>query len=63
MTVSKLIEQLLTLPQDAKVFKTSCDGCPECNPEGIPYYHDVNAPEFKTEGEYPYQKERNVVTL
>lgn len=41
MTVAELIAQLQKLPQDAQVYRYVCDGCLECNPEGIEHYEKV----------------------
>lgn len=42
MKVCELVEELLTLPQDAEVMKSNHEGCPECNPEAMEYYQRVN---------------------
>lgn len=42
MTVAELVAKLLTMPQDAEVWKSDASGCHECNPEGIDYYSEIN---------------------
>lgn len=63
MKVSQLIAKLQKLPQDAEVYTSNNEGCEECNPEGMPYYHEVLPPEHRETGEYPYHDLKNIVVL
>lgn len=63
MLVEELVAKLLKMPQKAEVIKTSSDGCSDCNPEGMDYYHDVYSVDFKAEGDYPNSRHKNVVVL
>lgn len=63
MKVKELIEKLSKLPLEAEVRKSSCEGCEECNPEGMDYYNDIYSVEFKEEGDYPNHKLKNIVVL
>jgi hypothetical protein len=63
MTVADIIKRFQALPQTAEVMKECYDGCPECNPDGVGYYHRVYDAAFKAEGDWPNQREKNIVVI
>jgi len=63
MTVLDLIARLQQLPHDAEVHTVNYDGCVECNPEGMPAYHEVTGANFQAEGHYPFHRTKNFVVL
>ncbi len=63
MTNTQLIEKLKKLPPDLIVYSVDSDGCHDCNPEGMPNYHEVDEVKVREEGMYPYYTLRNVIEL
>lgn len=54
MKVHELIAKLKNLPQYAEVYKSSNEGCPECNPECFESYNYVSGVEHHEPGCAPY---------
>ena len=54
MKVHELIAKLKNLPQYAEVYKSSTEGCPECNPECFEHYNYVSGVEHHEPGCAPY---------
>lgn len=63
MTVSQLIEKLSKQPKDAVVYLVDCEGCSECNPEGMPHYSNVYDVKFQEEGDYPSHDLEDIVVI
>ncbi len=63
MKVSEVIQKLNEMPQDAEVMFSESSGCPECNMDGISFWHDVFDIKYHKKGNWPHEGEKHVVVV